>query len=229
MTLTDDLLRRRSLVAAAALLVLATHLWHAAPARATGPPVCTEAGVGEESLTGQAFETPEACPYVDGSILRDVLPPDPGVWNALPPTAKSLFLPARTAPGPNVIEPNVGTPLLPPGLVNDGVFCSAITVTIGAENSLGVALWTYGQRVELCSNGRHIVRLQRTRWGHAHSPLWTFDGHIASGKVGRPPARTIGRYTKGQFSFLLGVDRDKPWIDIWVHADGGKEWDAGVD
>jgi hypothetical protein len=226
------LLRRRRLipVLATSLALVAIQLWQVPPATAAGPALCAEVGVGDDSIAGLAVESPEVCPYVDRGIIDDVLPPDPGVWAALPPTAKSLFRVARVTQGPNAFEPDAGTSSLPAGFVGPEADCGGFTVTVKGENDLGEPLWIYGQRLRNCWNGRNVISAERARWGQALGPGWTFEGHIQEAKTGRVPAPSIRRYTKGRFSFgavYVFLEYAEPWIDMTRTATGGRTWATG--
>lgn len=206
----------------------------AAPAAAGGAPVCAEVSVGADLVMGAGVETPEVCPYVNyEAIVASVVPPDPGIWAALPPTAKSVFKPARSTMGPNVFEPNVGTTLLPSSLAAPKAACGAFTITVKEENTLGAPLWAYHQRLGYCFDGEDVISLERKRWGEATFPGWTFEGHVASAKSGHAPAPTIERYTKGRFSFgvppYVFLEYQHPWIDMTVNGDGSTSSDTGVE
>lgn len=225
--------RRFSLVLTASLAVMTAQLWQSQPATAAGTALCGEVGVANDAVSQQVVESPDACPQVDRSIITGVVPPDPGIWNALPPTAKDVFRVARVTQGPNVIVPNVGTSVLPPsagGTVGEKADCGGFTVTVRGENAFGEPLWTYGQKLSGCFDGGKFVSVKRARWGETMAAGWTFEGHIGNAKTGRAGSSSIRRYTKGRFSFgaaYVFLQYEEPWIDMTITASGGRTWDSG--
>lgn len=227
------MLRRRKLVATvtASLSLVAVQLWQIPAASAGGAPVCADAEFGDDEVGAPTVQTPDVCPYVDyESVIESVLPPDPGVWAAMPATAKGLFLLSRQSTGPNVIEPDVGTDAVSgTGVAGRRRNCGAYTVTVKGENSVGGVLYTYQQTLRNCWNGRNVVKSKRTRLGETSTPGWSYEGHIASERIGRVPAARIGRFTQGKFvlRIVYQIQEANPYIWQWRYADGDKPWSTG--
>lgn len=181
--------------------------------------------------TGTGIEGPDVCLFISwNDIVQSLNPPDPGVWQALPPTAKTLFLvastralPRVTTPGATAVDPDISTfNASASALALKPLTCASVTESREAEAAAGNVLWTYHQKHFTCWNGVNVKKSFRTRWGETSTPGWSFEGHIGSRKNGRVPAPYIARWTQGKFELCIVYcfQESDPWIEQGRYGTG---------
>ena len=126
-----------------------------------------------------------------------------------------------------VVELEVGKP--GPAEVLTGEFlaatCGWIEYPVKGNNSFGVALWTYTQRIDWCWDGTWVTSYAyRSRWGTTHYPGWQFNGHIDGSTAGGVGYTQYYAFTQGEFALcgpVIGcVQHAYPYIHLWGYGNG---------